>query len=72
VVLAARRVLPWLAGAVLCAGMAVLFVASRTVGLPAYQESWTSDHSLGLIATAAEVVFVTCAFAVCSPVVLRR
>lgn len=72
VLLVGNQLWPWLSGAVLCAGMTVLFVASRTVGLPDYQESWTSDNSLGLFATATELVFVGCAYVVCSPVVRRR
>jgi hypothetical protein len=59
--LARNAVWPWLFGAVLCAGMAVLFVASRTVGLPGYKETWTSDNSLGLLSTATELVVVSCA-----------
>ncbi|HZC73322.1 MAG TPA: hypothetical protein VE442_21685 [Jatrophihabitans sp.] len=51
----------WLAGAVLSAGMAALFVVSRTLGLPDYHEAWTSDSALGLWCLAPEAVFVVCA-----------
>jgi hypothetical protein len=52
--------------------MALLFVASRTVGLPGYQEPWTADGGLGLVATAAELVFVVCAALALPPVRLPR
>jgi hypothetical protein len=52
---------PWLAGALLCVGMAALFVVSRTVGLPNYHEAWTSDSALGLWCLPPEVAFVACA-----------
>jgi hypothetical protein len=64
IVVAPDRALGWQAGAALCIGMAVLFVASRTVGLPAYDEAWTSDAGLGLWALAPEAVFVWCAWTV--------
>jgi hypothetical protein len=51
----------WLLGAALCAGMAVLFVISRVVGLPDYHEAWTSDRSLGLWALLPEAVFLVLA-----------
>lgn len=52
---------PWLAGALLCVGMGVLFVVSRTVGLPDYHEAWTSDSALGLWCLPPELLFVACA-----------
>jgi hypothetical protein len=51
----------WLLGAGVCAGMAGLFVLSRTTGLPGLHEEWTSDHGLGLYALAGEAVFLLCA-----------
>jgi hypothetical protein len=64
IVVAPRRALGWQAGTALCIGMAVLFVVSRTVGLPAYDEAWTSDAGLGLAALPPELVFVWCAWTV--------
>jgi hypothetical protein len=55
------RAWPWRLGVALCAGLAVAFTASRTVGLPGLHEDWTSDHGLGLAALAGEVLFVACA-----------
>jgi hypothetical protein len=57
-VLAPRNEAVWAAGAVICAGMVVGFLASRTVGLPSYHEAWTSDSSLGLWSLPPDVVFV--------------
>jgi hypothetical protein len=51
----------WLTGALLSAGMAVLFIISRTLGLPDYHEAWTSDSALGLWCLAPEALFVACA-----------
>jgi hypothetical protein len=51
----------WQAGAVLSLGMAGLFVISRTIGLPAYHEAWTSDDALGLWCLVPEALFVACA-----------
>jgi hypothetical protein len=48
----------WLAGAALCAGLAVAFVVSRTVGLPGYHEAWTTDHSLGLVSLAGDAAYL--------------
>jgi hypothetical protein len=62
-VLADRRV-GWLLGAALCAGMAALFVLSRTTGLPGFHEDWSSDGGLGLAALPPEVVFLACAITV--------
>lgn len=53
-------------GALVCAGMAVAFAASRTVGLPGFHEQWTSDGGLGLLALLADFVFITIAFPVLS------
>jgi hypothetical protein len=41
--------------------MAVLFVISRTLGLPGYREAWTSDGGLGLVCLVPEALFVACA-----------
>jgi hypothetical protein len=51
----------WQAGLVLSAGMAALFVISRTLGLPDYHEAWTSDDALGLWCLVPEALFVACA-----------
>lgn len=51
----------WLLGSALCVGMALLFVASRTVGLPGFHEAWSSDGGLGLVALLPEAFFVGCA-----------
>ena len=51
----------WLIGAAVCAGMFVAFIASRTVGLPSYHETWTSDGGLGLLSLPPEIVFIGCA-----------
>ena len=51
----------WLFGAALCVGMGVVFVISRTWGLPGYHEEWTSDSSLGLWSLLPEATFVACA-----------
>jgi len=51
----------WLLGVALCVGMGVLFVASRTIGLPGFREAWSSDGGLGLAALPAEAVFIGCA-----------
>jgi hypothetical protein len=48
----------WLAGAAVCAGMAVAFVVSRAVGLPGYHEAWTSDHALGLVSLAGDALYL--------------
>lgn len=56
-----RAAAVWHGGAVVCLGMALAFVASRTVGLPGLRESWISDAGLGLVSLPPEVVFVICA-----------
>ena len=48
----------WAAAGLLCLVMAIAFVASRTVGLPGVHEAWTSDHRLGVVALADELIFV--------------
>ena len=60
-----RRPAPvWTWGALVSTGMALGFVASRTVGLPqGYLEGWTTDHALGLVSLATEVIFVIAALA---------
>jgi hypothetical protein len=63
---------PWLAGAAMCAGMCALFVVSRTVGLPGYHESWTSDNGIGLVCIPPEVLFVACALRAVPAAQLRR
>lgn len=60
VVVAPRQVLPWQVGALVCAGMAVMFVLSRTAGLPSYHEGWTADSNLGLVSLAADLAFLAC------------
>src|SRR5690348_8335900 len=52
--------LAWLAGAALCVGMAAAFVASRTFGLPNFQEAWTSDNWLGLASLVPEAAYLAC------------
>jgi hypothetical protein len=58
---APRKAMFWQVGAAICIGMPVGFAASRTVGLPGYHESWTSDAGLGLISLPPELIFVGCA-----------
>jgi hypothetical protein len=49
----------WTLGALLCAGMAVGFVLSRTVGLPGFHESeWELS---GIVSVLLEIGFVGCA-----------
>ncbi len=49
----------WMLGALLCAGMAVGFVLSRTVGLPGFHESeWELS---GIVSVLLEIGFVGCA-----------
>jgi hypothetical protein len=57
----ADRAAGWLLGALVCAGMATLFVLSRTTGLPGFHEAWSSDGGLGLAALPLEAVFIACA-----------
>lgn len=66
-----RESWPWLTGAALSFGMAVLFVVSRTAGLPDYHEAWTSDGALGLWCLVPEAIFLACAATVL-PAVRRR
>lgn len=59
-----RRAVSWIAGCFVSAGEAVLFVLSRTVGLPGdYRETWiqTPEDLLGLLSLLAEVIFIVCA-----------
>jgi hypothetical protein len=55
-----RWAIAWQFGALICLGMAVLFVISRTAGLPDYQEGWTADSNLGLVSLAADLVYLAC------------
>jgi Na+/proline symporter len=52
------RVAGWVVGALTCAGMFVGFIVSRTIGLPDYNETWTSDRGLGLISLPPELIFI--------------
>ena len=58
-----RRLEPmaWTVGALVCAGMCVGFLLSRSVGFPDYHESWTSDGNLGLISLPPELIFIATA-----------
>ena len=60
-VLRPRNRWAWLGGAALMLGMALLFTASRLVGLPDYHEAWTSDGALGLWSLPAELIYLLCA-----------
>jgi hypothetical protein len=52
----------WLAGALLCSGMVAGFVASRTIGLPGFDESGVWDHwKEGFPALSAELGFIAVA-----------
>lgn len=56
------RAASYLVGAIVCVAMFGGFVASRTVGLPmGYLEGWFTDHALGIVSLAFEVIFVACA-----------
>lgn len=58
------RTLAWVGGAVVCAVEVILFVISRTGGLPlGYREGWTGsvENLLGLSSLFVEGVFVACA-----------
>lgn len=58
------RTAAWLTGTATCGVMFVLFVVSRTVGLPGgYQEEWAGSYEnvLGLVSLGLEVVFVAAA-----------
>lgn len=52
------RTAGWVVGALACGSMFVLFLVSRTVGLPGYHEAWTSDHGLGLASLPPELIFI--------------
>ena len=56
------RTAGWVVGALACAGMFVGFIAGRTIGLPDYHETWTSDNGLGLISLPPELIFIGAAF----------
>jgi uncharacterized membrane protein YfcA len=52
----------WIAGALLCAGMILGFLLSRTVGLPGFNESGVWEHwTEGFPALAAELGFLALA-----------
>jgi hypothetical protein len=54
----------WVLGSAVCVVMFGLFIASRTVGLPAgYLEGWFTDYALGVVSLPFEVIFVACAAA---------
>lgn len=58
------RTLAWLAGTAICGVMFILFVVSRTSGLPGgYKEGWAGSYEnvLGLVSLGLEVVFVAAA-----------
>jgi Na+/proline symporter len=57
------RIAGWVVGALACAGMFVGFILSRTLGLPDYHETWTSDHGLGLMSLPPELAFIGAALA---------
>ncbi len=57
-VLRRTRTAGWIVGAVSSAGMFIGFIVSRTVGLPDYHESWTSDGGLGLLSLPPELIFI--------------
>jgi len=58
-----RRSVPaaWTVGALVCAGMFVGFLLSRSIGFPDYHEAWTSDGNLGLISLPPELIFIAAA-----------
>ncbi|MGH3439759.1 MAG: hypothetical protein ACRDRN_25315 [Sciscionella sp.] len=54
----------WVGGSIVCAVEALLFVVSRTAGLPlGYHEGWTGsiENLLGLCSLFVEVSFIACA-----------
>lgn len=58
------RTAAWAGGALVCAAEVVLFVISRTIGLPqGYHEAWTAtpEDLLGLASLAVELLFIGCA-----------
>lgn len=59
-----RRTLAWIGGSIVSAGEFILFVLSRTTGLPGdYREAWmeTPEDLLGLLSLLTEAVFIACA-----------
>lgn len=59
-----ERVVAWIGGSIVSAGEIVLFVLSRTVGLPGdYRETWaeTPEDFFGLLSLLAESIFIACA-----------
>ena len=63
------RVIGWSLGAAVCAGMLLAFILSRTVGLPGYHETWTSDSGLGIVSLPPELIVIAAAM---TAVRLRR
>lgn len=58
------RTTAWVGGSVVCAVEALLFVVSRTSGLPrGYHEGWTGsvENLLGLCCMFVEALFILCA-----------
>lgn len=56
----------WIAGSIVCALEFILFVLSRTSGLPlGFRETWTgsTEDLLGLASLFVELVFIVCALA---------
>jgi len=59
-----ERVVAWIGGSMVSAGEIVLFVLSRTVGLPGdYRETWaeTPEDFFGLLSLLTESIFIACA-----------
>lgn len=64
------RTLAWTGGSLVCAVEFVLFVLSRTTGLPGgYLEGWTGsiENYLGLSSLFVELLFIGCAAVSLSP-----
>ncbi|HET7305709.1 MAG TPA: hypothetical protein VFJ12_14295 [Segeticoccus sp.] len=60
------RTLAWTGGSLICGAEFILFVLSRTTGLPGgYHEGWTgsTESYLGLSSLFLEAVFICCAAA---------
>lgn len=58
------RTIAWTGGSIVCATEFVLFVVSRTSGLPGgYKEGWagSAENLLGLSSLFVELVFIACA-----------
>ncbi len=57
------RTIAWVGGSLVCAVEFILFVLSRTVGLPmGYKEGWLGiEGMLGLSSLFVEVLFIACA-----------